>query len=96
MNSFIFAILPLIVVGIMIIILVNSVKKKNINQQDNKENVSNEEGKVTQDNISIGMSLGMCFGVAIGSAFTNIFGTQSIVYGICFGMLGGMLIAKNK
>ncbi|MGX4600189.1 hypothetical protein [Faecalimicrobium sp. JNUCC 81] len=88
MSDIIIIILPLIAVGISMVLLINSVKKKN-------EKINKDEQSTNEDYMSLGMSLGMCFGVAIGSAFTNTFGPNSISYGICFGMLGGMIIGMT-
>lgn len=81
MSDIIIIVLPLIAVGISMVLLINSVKKKR----------KKDEQSINEDY----MSLGMCFGVAIGSIFTNTVGPNSISYGICFGMLGGMTIKKK-
>lgn len=98
MSDFILTILPLVVIGILVILVINNIKKKNekrkISEYKDEGHIKDEEN-TEKDYISIGMSLGMCFGVAIGSALTNIFGIKSIFYGVCLGMIGGMIIGTT-
>ncbi|XZK95773.1 hypothetical protein ACSXB4_08490 [Clostridium perfringens] len=84
MIDIIIIILPLIAIGIGMVLLINSLKKKY--KTRNKDEQSTNEDY---------MSLGMCFGIAIGSIFTNTFGKNSISYGVSFGMLGGIFIGMN-
>ena len=88
MIDIIIIILPFIAIGIGMVLLINSLKKK-------YKTRNQDEQSTNEDYMSLGMLLGICFGVAIGSMFTNTFSTNSISYGVSFGMLGGILIGMN-
>ena len=88
MIDIIIIILPFIAIGIGMVLLINSLKKK-------YKTRNQDEQSTNEDYMSLGMLLGMCFGIAIGSIFTNTFGTNSISYGVSFGMLGGIFIGMN-
>ncbi|QJA08577.1 hypothetical protein HF520_06315 [Romboutsia sp. CE17] len=67
MIDFILIILPLIVAGIAVVLLINSLKKKNEKYNEDQQHIEKDY-----------MSLGMCFGISIGSIFMNTFGINSI------------------
>lgn len=95
MPDFILITLLLICIGIAIVLLINSIKRKNEKKKVLKFETLNQKEEKTENYMTLGISLGVIFGAAIGSIFTNRFGQNSISYGICFGMLVGMLIGMT-
>lgn len=92
MSDILLIILPLVVVGIAMIVFINTIKKRNEKRKYLKDNPSNNK---EEDYMALGTALGICFGGFIGTIFMKCLGVWSISYGACFGMLGGMLIGMT-
>jgi len=100
MMDILFAVLPLLVAGVVVVAIIFYCKNKYQNVSAEKTDEHNDDASQTSQkrsegkHVAYGISFGTCIGAGIGSVLMafGILGINALVYGSCFGMLAGLIV----